>query len=418
MSRLPPGFAAVDPPERWTPTRGRVRPERLEAPLDSLPGVGPTLKKRLAKLGLERLGDLLDHRPRRYERPAPEKRIADLFGDEEVLIQGEVLKTSLRRGRGRLQILTAQVSDGSGQISATWFNQPWLQEKLKPGTHVRLRGAPNRFGFAVRSFDLNGGSATADFAPVYPASEEISAAKLRELVEAALPFVTERPDPLPARLKVERGLPLRGDALASIHKPRSLEEAEAGRQRLAFDELLVLQLALARRTAEREEQVAAALPEPGELIGRYRTALPFELTEHQEEAIAEIDADLARTTPMQRLLQGDVGSGKTVVALNALLRAVEAGRQGARRRRPDARRAALPHDRRSRMELGVRLRAVTGSVKSKIGGQADVVVGTHALIQKGFESATSPSPSSTSSTASASSSAPRSSRAGRRTSCT
>ena len=329
MSRPQPGFAAVDPPERWAPTRGRFRPERLEAPLDSLPGVGPTLKKRLAKLGLERVGDLLDHRPRRYERPAPERRIADLFGEEEVLIEGEVLRTSLRRGRGRLQILTAQVSDGTGQISATWFNQPWLQDKLKPGTHVRLRGAPNRFGFAVRSFDLNGGSATADFAPVYPASEEISAAKLRELVEAALPLVTDRPDPLPAALKAERGLPLRGDALASIHKPRSLDEAEEGRQRLAFDELLVLQLALARRTAEREQQVAAALPEPGELIGRYRAALPFELTEHQEEAIAEIDADLARTTPMQRLLQGDVGSGKTVVALYALLRAVEAGRQGA-----------------------------------------------------------------------------------------
>ena len=199
MSRPQPGFAAVDPPERWAPTRGRFRPERLEAPLDSLPGVGPTLKKRLAKLGLERTGDLLDHRPRRYERPAPEKRIADLFGDEEVLIEGEVLRTSLRRGRGRLQILTAQVSDGTGQISATWFNQPWLQEKLKPGTHVRLRGAPNRFGFAVRSFDLNGGSATADFAPVYPASEEISAAKLRELVEAVLPLVSDHPDPLPAR---------------------------------------------------------------------------------------------------------------------------------------------------------------------------------------------------------------------------
>src|SRR5688572_9306608 len=111
MSRSQPGFAAVDPPPSgWAPTRGRMRPPRLDAPLESLPGVGPTLKKRLARLGLERLGDLLDHRPRRYERPAPERRIADLFGEEEVLIQGSIVKTSLRRGRGRLQILTAQVS--------------------------------------------------------------------------------------------------------------------------------------------------------------------------------------------------------------------------------------------------------------------------------------------------------------------
>ena len=386
MSRPLTGFAAVDPPDRWTPTRGRFRPERLEAPIDSLTGVGPTLKKRLAKLGLEHVGDLLDHRPRRYERPAPEKRIADLFGDEEVLIEGDVVKTSLRRGRGRLQILTAQVSDGSGQISATWFNQPWLKDKLTPGTHVRLRGQQNRFGFAVRSFDLNGGSATADFAPVYPASEEVSAVKLRELVESALPLATDRPDPLPASLKAERGLPLRGDALAALHRPRSLDEAEYGRRRLAFDELLVLQLALARRAAEREEQVAAALPGPGELIERYRAVLPFELTEHQEGAIAEIDRDLARTTPMQRLLQGDVGSGKTVVALYALLRAVEVGRQGALMAPTET--LAEQHFLTIEgicAELGVSCALVTGSVKSKIGGQADVVVGTHALIQKGFE---------------------------------
>jgi ATP-dependent DNA helicase RecG len=386
MSRPQPGFADVDPPEQWAPTRARFRPERLEAPVESLPGVGPTLKKRLAKLGLGRIGDLLDHRPRRYERPAPEKRIADLFGDEEVLIEGDVIKTSLRRGRGRLQILTAQVSDGTGQISATWFNQPWLKDKLTPGTHVRLRGAPNRFGFAVRSYDLNGGTSTADFAPVYPASEEVSAAKLRELVEAALPLATDRPDPLPAALKAERGLPLRGDALVSLHRPRSLEEAEAGRRRLAFDELLTLQLALARRAAEREEQVAAALPEPGELIDRYRAALPFELTEHQESAIAEIDRDLGSTTPMQRLLQGDVGSGKTVVALYAILRAVEAGRQGALMAPTET--LAEQHFLTIEgicAELGVSCALVTGSVKSKQAHDADVVVGTHALIQKGFQ---------------------------------
>jgi ATP-dependent DNA helicase RecG len=386
MSRRHPGFAAVDPPDRWAPTRGRVRPERLEAPLDTLHGVGPTLQKRLAKLGLRTVGDLLDHRPRRYESAAPERRIADLFGDEEVLIQGDVVRTSLRRGRGRLQILTAQVRDESGQITATWFNQPWLKDKLQPGTHVRLRGSQNRFGFAVKSFDLNGGGATADFAPVYPASEEVSAAKLRELVGEALATAGDRPDPVPATVKAERRLPLRADALVAVHRPRSLEEAEAGRQRLAFDELLVLQLALARRAAEREELVAAALPPPGELIDRYRAALPFELTEHQEAAIAELDRDLAGTTPMQRLLQGDVGSGKTVVALYALLRAVEAGRQGALMAPTET--LAEQHFLTIEgicMELGVTCALVTGSVKSKLGGQADVVVGTHALIQKGFE---------------------------------
>jgi ATP-dependent DNA helicase RecG len=386
MSRPQPGFAAVDPPEGgWRPTRGRFHPGRLEAPLESLTGVGPTLRKRLAKLGLERVGDLLDHRPRRYEEPVPEKRIAELWGDDEVVIAGEVLKTSSRRGRGRLQILTAQVSDGTGQISATWFNQPWLQEKLVPGTRVRLRGAPNRYGFQVRSYDLNGGSATADFAPVYPASEEVASAKLRELVEQALPLATDRPDPLPAGLKAERGLPLRGDALVALHRPRSLTEAEQGRQRLAFDELLTLQLALVRQAAEREEAVAVALAEPGELIERYRAVLPFQLTEHQEAAIAELDADLARTTPMQRLLQGDVGSGKTVVALYALLRAVEAGRQGALMAPTET--LAEQHFLTIEAicaQLGVSCALVTGSFRSR-GPDADVVVGTHALIQEGFD---------------------------------
>ncbi|HWG57292.1 MAG TPA: ATP-dependent DNA helicase RecG [Gaiellaceae bacterium] len=392
MSRLPTGFAAVDPPagnspaEQWPPTRGRLRPERLEQPLDALPGVGPALKKRLAALGLHTLGDLLDHRPRRYEEPAPRKRIADLWGEEEAVIEGDVLSASLRRGRGRLQILTAQVSDGSGRISATWFNQPWLKERLQPGTHVRLRGAPNRFGFQVRSFDLNGGAATADFAPVYPAGEEVASGKLRDLVEAALPFAADRPDPVPAAVKAERALPFRGDAVVALHRPRSLDEAERGRQRLAFDELLVLQLALVRRAAERDAAVAAALPPPGELIERYRAELPFALTEHQEAAIAELDRDLARTTPMQRLLQGDVGSGKTVVALYALLRAVEAGRQGALMAPTET----LAEQHFLTIEgvcarLGVRCALVTGSVKTRAAADADVIVGTHALIAEGFE---------------------------------
>ncbi|MCP9485101.1 MAG: ATP-dependent DNA helicase RecG [Gaiellaceae bacterium MAG52_C11] len=392
MRRLPPGFAVLDPPEGgWPPTRGRFRAERLEAPVETLPGVGPALQKRLAKLGLERVGDLLSHRPRRYEEPAPQRRIAELSlarpgGEEEALIEGEVLKTFSRHGRGRLRILTAQIADASGQISATWFNQPWLQEKLVPGTRVRLRGTTNRYGFQVRSYDLNGGGATSDYAPVYPASEEISATKLRELVAAALAHVRDGPDPLPVFVKIARGLPLKADALVALHAPRSLAEAEEGRRRLAFDELLVLQLALARQNAEREQAVAAALPEPGELIGRYRAALPFTLTEHQEFAIVELDADLARTTPMQRLLQGDVGSGKTIVALYALLRAVEAGRQGALMAPTET--LAEQHFLTIEeicAQLGVSCALVTGSTKSPDAARADVVVGTHALIQQGFE---------------------------------
>ena len=172
---------------------------------------------------------------------------------------------------------------------------------------------------------------------------------MRALADRALELVRERARPAAggaeARARGCRGAPTRCHAL---HRPRTLEEAEEGRRRLAFDELLLLQLGLARRTREREQEVAPALGEPGELLARYRAGLPFELTEHQERAIAEIDRDLARAVPMQRLLQGDVGSGKTVVALYALLRGGRArlpGRaDGADR---DARRAALPHRRRA-----------------------------------------------------------------------
>jgi ATP-dependent DNA helicase RecG len=385
-TRVPAGFAGLDPPDPWPPTRGRARPEALERPVDVLPGVGPGVKRKLAHLGLHTLADLLSHRPFRYEQSVPERRIADLGGDAEVAISGEVLSVSQRR-RGRLRILTARVSDGSGTVSATWFNQPWLERQLRPGTHVRLRGRPGRYGFDVRAYDVGGVEATADFAPVYPASEEITAKKLRELVGAALPRALL--DPLPAALKVGERLPQRGDALWSLHRPRALAEAEAGRRRLAFDELLVLQLGLARRARERESELAPSLGAPAELVARYRRALPFELTAHQERVIGEIDADLARTVPMHRLLQGDVGSGKTVVALYALLRAVETGRQGALMAPTEtlAEQHFLTIDEICR-ELGVSCALLTSASPKRERAQAqsaDVVVGTHALIQEGVE---------------------------------
>ncbi len=354
--------------------------------MEVLPGVGPAVKKKLERLGLRTVGELLARRPFRYEEPVPEKRIADLQADEEVAISGEVLSVSKRR-RGRLQMLTARVSDGSATVSATWFNQPWLERQLQAGTPVRLRGRQGRYGFDVRSFDIGDSEATADFAPVYPASEEITPKKLRELVGAALPGSLA--DPLPAELKERDRLPRRADALWALHRPRSLDEAEAGRRRLAFDELLLLQIGIARRRREREGEIAPALGKPGELLARYREVLPFRFTEHQESAIADIDHDLERTVPMQRLLQGDVGSGKTVVALYALLRAVEAGRQGALMAPTEtlAEQHFLTLEEPCRA-LGVTCALLTSSSPKRerdLAPNADLVVGTHALIQEGVQ---------------------------------
>src|SRR3954451_3593076 len=390
-------FAGLDQPGRWPPTPRALRPQRLDAGLDSLPGVATTTQRKLGKLGLATVRDVLEHRPRRYETAADEVAIAALRQGEEVVVSGRVLNVEKRplRGRRRTRIV-ARVADDTAAISVTWFNQPWLADRLKSGTEVRLRGKLGRFGFEPRSYDIGDEArATADFAPVYPAAEEIAAATVRRVVDAALPLALHVADPLPAELREREGLALKRDALAAVHRPRDLDEAETARQRRACEELLVLQIGIARRVAERERTLAPALGVPGEFIRRYREALPFALTPSQEQAIREIDADLARTAPMQRLLQGDGGSGKTVVALYALLRAVESGRQGALRARPEtlAEQHFLTVEEPCR-ELGVRAVLLTSSLPARehaaarealASGEARIAVGTHALIQEAVE---------------------------------
>ncbi|MBM3679183.1 MAG: ATP-dependent DNA helicase RecG, partial [Actinobacteria bacterium] len=323
--------------------------------------------------------------------PGPESTVAALREGEESVLDVVVRRASGRR-RGRRHVLTAHVADRSGELRATWFNQPWLESRLTPGTAIRIRGKLNRFGFAVESYDIGEPSQTADFAPVYPATADLGQKQLRTLVEGVLPLARTGRDPLPARLRAAERLPVRADALLAVHRPAGLEEAETGRRRLAFDELLVLQLALRRRAAEREALVASALSPPGELVARYRAALPFTLTAAQEAAIAEIDRDLAGTVPMQRLLQGDVGAGKTAVALYTLLRAVEGGRQGALMAPTET--LAEQHFLTIEsicLELGVRVALLTSALTAKehatvrqliASGDVEVAVGTHALIQR------------------------------------
>jgi ATP-dependent DNA helicase RecG len=386
--RGPTGFAALEQPRAWPPTRGRSRPEQLQEPLDTLPGVGPAVKRKLARLGLETVADLLEHVPFRY---VPVRKVAELHGEtEEVAIRVRVARASSRRVRPRLTVINAVVGDETGEIAATWWNQQWLADKLVAGIEVQLVGTHRHGTFAVRETDFHGSNAAR--VPVYRASEALTPKKVRDLVTAALRHVRDFPDPLPAELKTRERLPLYGDALEAMHRSESDAVAEEGRRRLAFDELLLLQLGIARRARLRERSLAPSLGEPGELALRYRRALPFALTPHQEQVIREIDADLARAVPMQRLLQGDVGSGKTAVALYALLRGVENGRQAALMAPTET--LAEQHFLTIEglcSELGVDCVLLTSALPAKQhatirqrlrAGDAQIAVGTHALIQQ------------------------------------
>jgi ATP-dependent DNA helicase RecG len=369
--------------------RARPRVDE-ETPVTTLSGVGPKVAERLAGLGIETVGDLVDHVPRDFLDWSEATGFAALRLGQEATVECTVERARLRPTRRRnLKLVEASVIDGEGgRATAVWFNQAWLAERLVAGTRLLVHGELQTGGtFRVARHEIAGEGAglhTVGLVPLYPASEAVSTVKLRELTERALPLARWFSDALPARLREEEGLPLRADALTLYHRPERLEDVREARERLALEELLVLQLGLlVRRRALEDGAVAPALGKPGKLIEGYRHELPFALTPEQEGAIREIDADLSGTRPMQRLLQGDVGSGKTVVALYALLRAVERGHQGALMAPTET----LAEQHFLTVEpicsaLGVRAALLTGSVKDELEG-ADVVVGTHALIQEG-----------------------------------
>jgi ATP-dependent DNA helicase RecG len=361
-----------------------------EAPVTTLAGVGPRVAQRLAALGIETVRDLVEHVPRDFLDWSEARAFSALRLGQEATVECTVERARLRPTRRRnLKLVEAAVVDEEGgRATAVWFNQAWLAERLVPGTRVLVHGELQAGGtFKVERHELAGDGAglhTVGLVPLYPASEAVSTAKLRELTERALPLVRWYADALPAELRQRENLPLRADAISAYHRPARLEDAATARERLALEELIVLQLSLLQRRRDLEEDaVAPALGGPGELLAAYRKALPFAFTPEQEQAIAEIDSDVRKTRPMQRLLQGDVGSGKTVVALYALLRAVERGHQGALMAPTET----LAEQHYLTVEpicaaLGVRAALLTGSVKGQI-EDADLVVGTHALIQEG-----------------------------------
>lgn len=318
---------------------GRPGPGWWRAPLGQLPGVGEATERRAAAIGLRCIGDLAEHLPSRYLAYDSARPIADLVDGEEATIR--VVLDSIAvvpTRRRRLRIVRARVHDDSGAITVVWFNQAYLAEALQPGDQMMVRGQvalkPQR-QVTARAHEVLGAGATAGvhtegMVPVYPATESLPARRLREMVDAARPYVPAAPEVLPAWIRARLSLPTRADALMAMHFPRSAREPRSARRRLAFEELLVLQLGLiAVRRHEETARRAPALAPTGEVTGRVRDGLPFTLTAEQERVSRQVARDLARRRPMRRLLQGEVGAGKTVVAALACAQAVEAGAQAA-----------------------------------------------------------------------------------------
>jgi ATP-dependent DNA helicase RecG len=323
------------------PLRSLPRPSGLAGPVSGLAGVGPAAAKRLAKLGIETVADLLEHLPFDHRDYEGRRTVGDLAIGEEATVLVQVRDCRVRpTRRRRLQIVEARVADETGPLKAIWFNQAYLVDQLKPGTIVLLRGRleSGRGGPTLRvseheiarEGDESLGRHTTGLVPVYPATEGLSARRIRELAHAVRGEQRNVIEPLPARLRARAHLPGRADALTAAHWPASPQQVPPARRRLAFEELFLFQLALVgRRRTRQETREAERLGPAGPLVGRWIEELPFELTAGQEEALREVDEDLATGRPMQRLLMGEVGSGKTVVALYAMLRVAEAGMQAA-----------------------------------------------------------------------------------------
>ena len=379
-----------------------AEPRRPEDDVGTLPGIQAKRREALARLGVETLGDLLRLAPRRYEDRRHPRPIDALEDGETALVLGTVASSRAFRTRSGVSILEAVVEDDAGSVEARWFYRGFRPRPLEQGRRVALYGevARTRTGrVSMKAPELerlpaddaaDPGPGVGRIVPIHPRTTGLSAALLRRAVWDALEAAEAVDDPVPPAVRAQAELPPLGAALRALHFPDDLGAAEAARARLAFDELLVHELLLARRRTARQAQNAPVVAFAPKVHERIRARLPFTLTPGQEEAIAEIVADLERPAPMYRLLQGDVGSGKTAVAAYALLGAVADGWQTAFMAPTDV--LARQHEATLTAMLdGSRVRIVrlAGRMGAKArrealarieAGEADIVVGTHAVL--------------------------------------
>jgi ATP-dependent DNA helicase RecG len=399
-----------DAPVHWP------RPSVLDVSLQALEGVGPKLAEAAAESGIATVGDLLLRFPHRH-RNRQLTQLADLESGQQGTVLVEVLGSQPRPFRKRrLTIVGVKVGDESGHIRATWFNQPWVASKLLPGAQLLLTGKRTDRGFVVGEWELAAAAGdpgreaenenlarrppspgqdprpATPFVPVHPATEELPPARIRGWAEQAIAWAPNAVEGLPSKLRARRRLAGVGDAISAAHFPQDEGELEGARERLAFEELFLHQAILAsRKRAHRTARPAPRFGKPGELVNRWLESLPFEPTGDQRLALADVDADLDRGEPMQRLLMGEVGSGKTVVAVYAMLRALEAGHQAVLMAPTEtlAEQHALTLDRLLGAEA-IPFTLLTGATPAATrrraldqlaSGELGLAVGTHALIE-------------------------------------
>ncbi|MBS1679093.1 MAG: ATP-dependent DNA helicase RecG [Actinobacteria bacterium] len=367
------GFAGVGEPTRADLRAAPVhwpRPSVLEAGLEALDGVGPKLAEAARSAGILTVGDLLYRFPHSH-RDRQIRALEALEPGETGTVLVEVMGNPPRPfRRGKLTMVGVKVGDETGHVRATWFNQPWVSGKLEKGSTVLITGKRSPKGLAVQEWELvstaeerddalrpagpapdhgdcergmrsrahdrgqppegGGRPGGGSFVPVHPATEDLPPKRIREWAEQAVRFAPNAIEGLPSHVQAKRRLGSVGSAIGAAHFPASPEQLEEARRRLGFEELFLHQALLAtRKTSHRRARPAPRFGKPGALVERWLASLPFAPTADQRAAFADVDADLDSGEPMQRLLMGEVGSGKTVVAVYAMLRALEAGYQAA-----------------------------------------------------------------------------------------
>jgi len=366
------------------------------------------VEKALKELGISSLADLVSHYPSRHEDLSNVKKISDLRVGERATIFARVvgMKPVGRPVRGRSPGFSAQLYDGTGYIPATVWGRHWLQNQLLPDTKVVVSGEVQRkYGIqlAAKSVEIveesdekSTGPHAGRFVPIYAVNKGIQARRMRALVHRALDEAGHILDPLPLEILFRHELPSLDDAIQEVHFPEGKAALKMAMRRLIFHELFIIQAALAARKARIEEtEEGRSRVGDGLLLNRFVKSLPFGFTGAQERSIAEVLEDMRSERPMRRLLQGDVGSGKTAVAVAALLTAVEAGGQGAIMAPTEvlAEQHFLSFSK-DLEDLPVNIVLLTGSLgaaERRIAheriqnGEANIVIGTHALIQKGVE---------------------------------